>query len=292
MIVLEVIFLVVFWSWALTAALFLYNTFLPRMPVLVQPQTLQLPAETVRFGTADGYQLEGWKIAAAPERPWILLCHGLGSNRANLLDIAAGLYRARLNLLLFDFRAHGSSAGRMTSFGWREQRDLEGALAFLGQQPDVPAAPYGIFGISMGGAVALLVAARDERLGAVALDSPYTNLQDAFARQLALLYPLLPCVPFLWFLLATYRMRFGVWPRHVSPHTAVAALHPRPLLLIQGGQDARTPPEDTRRLYAAAGDPKDLLMVEGAGHLEAYAVDPHIYLRRLVHFFEASLTKS
>ena len=182
MTLLEVIFLVVFWTWALSAILFLRNTVFPRLPLPNEPAQFGLEAETVRFPSLDGLELEGWKIPGDPASPWLILCHGMGSSRSDLLDIATGLNRRGFNLFLFDFRGHGGSQGRTTSFGWREQRDLEGALSFLGHQTDVPERPYGIYGISMGAVVSILVAARDERLGAVAADSPYTNLEDSLGR--------------------------------------------------------------------------------------------------------------
>ena len=220
MVILEVLFLIVFWAWLLAALLFLRNTLLPRAPILQTPEQFGLPADPVEFEASDGLRLQGWKITGDPDRPWIILCHGLGTNRADLLDIAAGLHAAGFSLLLFDFRGHGNSAGRMTSFGWTEQQDLEGALALLSRQAEIPTTPYGVYGISMGGSVALLVAARDERIGAVAVDSPYTSLQETLDRHLTLLYPWAPRVPFLWFVLATYRMRYGVWPASVSPQAS------------------------------------------------------------------------
>lgn len=288
MIVLEVFFLAVFWTWLLSAVLFLRNTVLPRQPVTVTPALQHLPFQTLTFHATDGVLLEGWKVPVDPDRPWILLCHGVGSNRADLLEIAATLHRARFNLLLFDFRGHGGSSGRVTSFGWREQRDLEGALAFLGQQPDVLAASYGVYGISMGASVALMVAARDERIGAVAVDSPYTNLEETLGRHLTLMYPL-PKLPFLWFVLVTYRLRFGVWPRRLSPQESAACLSPRSLLLIHGAQDPRMPLEGARRTFDGAGEPKQLWVIEGAGHLEGFALDSDVYCARLVRFFEFNL---
>lgn len=257
MIVLETVFLVVFWSWAISALLFLRNTVLPRVPLSVLPAHLRLAADTVHFRATDGVSLEGWKIPGQPNRPWIILCHGVGSNRSDLLEIGAGLHQEGFNLFLFDFRGHGGSAGRVTSFGWQEQRDLEGALAFLGQQVDVPANAYGVYGISLGGAVALMVAARDERLGAVAVDSPYDNLEASLRHHLKLLYPMLPRIPFHWFVLSAYRLRFGVWPRRLSPEACASTLSLRPLLLIQG-----------------------------AGYLEGYALNPQAYLARLIRFFD------
>ena len=288
MIALEVVFLLVFWTWVLSATLFLRNTVLPRMPLTVPPASFDLPSETVTFKATDGVSLEGWKIPVEPDEPWILLCHGVGSNRADLLETAAALHQAGFNLFLFDFRGHGGSSGRVISFGWQEQRDLEGALAFLGHQPDVPAKPYGLYGISMGGSVGVMVAARDERIGAVAADSPYTTLEETLGRHLTLMHPL-PKLPFLWFIDATYRLRFGAWPRRVSPLDSAVRLSPRPFLLIQGGQDPRMPVEGARRIFERAGQPKELWVIEGASHLEGFSLNPAAYHLRLVSFFRFSL---
>ena len=287
--ILGAVFLVVFWTWVLTALLLLRNTFLPRFPITVTPQHLGMSAQTVTFPSSDGLRLEGWKIPGDPQRPWIIACHGLGSNRMDLLELTTGLHQAGFNLLLFDFRAHGGSAGRVTSFGWREQRDLEGALAWLSGQPDVPTRPYGVFGISMGGSVALMVAARDDRIGSIAVDSPYLNLDDSLRRHQRLLYPWLPPEPFGWFVAATYRLRFGVWPSDVSPLRSVERLAPRPLLIIQGAEDTRMTLDGARQLYAAAAGPKQFWAVKGASHLEAFSLDPDSYRGTLVSFFESSL---
>ena len=291
MVALEVIFLAVFWTWVACAFLFLRNTVLPRLPISDTPARFNLPFDMVQFQATDGLRLEGWKIPADPASSWIILCHGVGSNRADLLDIAAGLHKAGLNLFLFDFRGHGGSAGATTSFGWQEQRDLEGALVFLGQQPDVAERPYGVYGISMGGSAALMVAARDERIGAIVVDSPYTNLEESLGRHLSLLYSL-PRVPFLWFVLSTYRLRFGIWPRRASPEECVSRLGRRPLLLIQGARDSRTPAQGAKAMVAKATGPKDLWVIEGAGHLEGFAANPPMYLTRLRKFFRTNLISS
>ncbi|MDP3723682.1 MAG: alpha/beta hydrolase [Candidatus Omnitrophota bacterium] len=291
MTLVEVVFLILFWGWVLSAILFLRNTVLPRIPIPeLAAAATPLPLETVHFEATDGLRLEGWLARTDPLRPWLILCHGVGSNRADLLDIAEGLHAAGFNLLLFDFRGHGGSDGRTTSFGWTEQRDLKGALAFLGGQPEIPAAPYGVYGTSMGGVVALLVAARDERIGAVAVDSPYTNLGVSISRHLRLMYRLLPSIPFHGFVLSTYRLRFGSWPHDVSPERAATRLSPRALLMIQGGHDHRMPLEDAQRMFDGAGQPKELWVVDGADHLEGFALDPSAYRDRLSQFFHTNLS--
>lgn len=289
MVILEVVFLVLFWAWVFSAALFLRNTILPRLPVAATPAVLRLPFDAVTFPATDGLRLSGWKIPGDPARPWVILCHGLGTNRADMLDIASGLHGTGLNLFLFDFRAHGESQGTATSFGWREQQDLEGALAYLGQQPEVPERPYGILGISMGGSVAVMVAARDDRLGAVVIDSSYADLERSITLHLKLLYGL-PKYPFMLFAGSAYRMRFGIWPARMAPIDRIHLISPRPVLLVQSEGDPRVQLEDTRAMFERAKEPKALWIVPGMEHLGAYQHDPSAYINRLAGFFTQHLT--
>ena len=286
---LELLFLLVFWTWVGCGLFFLRTTILPKTPRSATPREFGLSYKDVAFPATDGVQLSGWLIAdSTPTRPWLILCHGLGTTCADLLDLAAALFREGYNLFLFDFRGHGESAGRVTSFGWWEQRDLEGALAFLGEQPEVPERPYGIVGVSMGGAVAIMVAARDERLGAVAVDGVYPDLEASLAHHVELLYRL-PRMPFLFVIKTAYRIRFGVWPRHMSPQKAVERLSSRKLLVIQGSKDARVPLEGTKTLMERAGTAHELFVIEGAGHLEGLALDASAYVGKLTNFFISSL---
>lgn len=249
-----------------------------------------MPLERVSFQATDGLLLEGWVVKAdSLDRRWILMCHGVGSNHTDLLEIAQGLYEAGFNLLMINFRGHGGSAGRTTSFGLYEQRDLEGALVYLGQQADVPLRPYGIYGISMGAAVALMVAGKDERLAAIAADSPYFDLEQTIGRHLAMDYPFLPRIPTLWWVLSAYRLRFGRWPKHISPHQSVKQMTSRALLLIHGAMDNQVPVAQAHRLFIAAGGPKELWIVEKSDHLDAYGADPETYRIRLAHFFKRAL---
>jgi len=287
-IVLEVAFLLVFWTWVFTGALFLRNTFIPNTTAWVSAELDSVPSEAVRFQATDGLWLAGKKIITAAGAPWLILCHGLGTNRDDLRETAIALHEAGFNLFLFDFRAHGESQGRVTSFGWREQRDVEGALAFLGSQPDVPATPYGIYGLSMGGAVAIMVAAKDERIGAVAVDSIYSNLKTSIAHHLKLMYHL-PTVPFSLFVDSIYRLRFGVWPGQMSPEAAIGHLSPRPVLLIQGEADSRVPLAEARALIEAAKEPKELWVIRGGTHLGGLSIDPAAYHAKLIQFFKSSL---
>jgi fermentation-respiration switch protein FrsA (DUF1100 family) len=69
----------------------------------------------------------------------------------------------------------------------------------------------------------------------------------------------------------------------------VAAISPRPLLLIHGSADKLVPVEHTHAFYAAARDPKERWLIEGAEHCGGYFADRVTYVDRVAAFFEQYL---
>jgi fermentation-respiration switch protein FrsA (DUF1100 family) len=74
-----------------------------------------------------------------------------------------------------------------------------------------------------------------------------------------------------------------------SPIHRVGRIAPRGLLLIAPGEDQLVSPAQSERLYHAAGEPKELLVVEGAAHAEAHSAAPEIYERRVLDFLARHL---
>jgi fermentation-respiration switch protein FrsA (DUF1100 family) len=77
--------------------------------------------------------------------------------------------------------------------------------------------------------------------------------------------------------------------RLVDPVRWVGRIAPRALLVIAPKDDALISWRQSVRLYEAAGDPKELYVVEGARHAEALAVDPEGYRSRVLDFLERHL---
>ena len=125
---------------------------------------------------------------------------------------------------------------------------------------------------------------------ALALDGPYVDLESSITRHLKLMFPWLPKQPFAVYTQLAYRLRYGAWPKSVSPFDAAKALGSRSFLLIAGSEDVRTPPEDSASIQKNHPG-ADYWMIKGAGHLEGYAMNPAAYAKRLTKFFEASLAR-
>ena len=95
------------------------------------PSEYDLDYEEVSFRAADGVTLRGWWVQAPGSRRAVIIMHGHGGSMDWDVHRAPAFHTAGYNVLLFDFRAHGRSAGWQATFGCRERGDVQGALAFL-----------------------------------------------------------------------------------------------------------------------------------------------------------------
>lgn len=252
------------------------------------PEQYGLPYEKTSFRTSDGVELSGWLIPAAESsNRTVVLCHGWGDNKGDLLRRAWFLQRC-FNLFLFDFRHHGESAGRFTTICCLESRDVEAAMDHLARARPEWTERLGIFGISMGASLAIWAATSRGGVKAVALESPFASFNDVVA-QWVYNSCRLPRYPFAWTTLAVIRRRIGEDPEPYSPIYHAAKLAPRPALFIAGSEDRLMPPAVVQAVYEKAGEPKELWIIEGAGHGKCGETAGPEYRRRLTEFFGKNL---
>ena len=241
--------------------------------------------EDVKLTTADGLRLSAWWLPRPESRRVVIGLAGHRSPKADLLGIGSALWRAGNNVLLFDWRSRGQSDVAQHSLAYSELRDAEAAVAYVLDR--MPEARIGLIGYSMGASVAILLAAREPRVAAVVADSPFTGIAEVVAHGAAQLrLPPQLVVPMADRLTGwRYGYRFGA----VRPIQAVAAISPRPLLLIHGGADSLIPVSHAHELFMTAREPKQRWIVEGADHCGAYFADRTGYVGRVAAFFEQYL---
>ncbi len=242
--------------------------------------------------TADGIGLAGWYIPAGngdgPRGPTIVLAHGHGVNKSNLLGRAEVLHR-EYNLVLFDFRNHGQSEDAQTTAGMQERADLRAVLDWLVEAKDPRA--IGVLGVSMGGSVAINEARMDDRVSAVVMDATHATLANALQARLDRQgYPL--SLPGAWAILLGGLVRSGEDMSAADPLQAIDDYGERPLLLISGGRDDLIGPTDSEDLLAAArlgGVRARLEVCEAAAHAAALSACPRDYREWVLGFFADAL---
>jgi len=246
-----------------------------------------IPARMVQFPSQSGATIHGWFIPGTKNAGAIILMHGVRSNRLSMLDRARFLSHAGFTVLLFDFQAHGESPGEHITFGYLESRDAHAAVEFL--NANAPGERVGVIGVSMGGAATLLASPALD-VDAMVLEMVYPTINEAVSNRLS--------------------MRFGSWSGMLSP-VLTLQLKPRlgitadvlspidkvggitvPKLFIAGANDQHTTLEESKRMFAAAAEPKELWIVEDASHTDLHAKKREEYEQRTLKFFKKSLSQT
>jgi fermentation-respiration switch protein FrsA (DUF1100 family) len=262
-----------------------------RYPVSDDPANHDLTYETVAFPNAGGLSLAGWFIFPKDESgngAAIILCHGYGSTRAEMLPVAAILARHGYSALLFDFRGHGESEGDLVTLGHDEVQDVQGAVAYLLTRPEVAPDRIGALGRSMGSATVIRAAARSPEIRAVVAEGAYASLADTIANDFTNLTGL-PKFPFASLMVTLGEWQTGLDISLVRPVDDIAQLSPRPVFLIHGLSDTTIPADNAWRLYQAAGEPRSLWLPQEVGHAASVHQQPAEFEARVVAFFDAAL---
>jgi dipeptidyl aminopeptidase/acylaminoacyl peptidase len=268
-------------AWAYLTALHTYRFALQSFnpPATSPAAPADLPQlRDAEFRSADGRRLHAW-LLPSHNGATIVYLHGSPADRADLLPEARFLAAAGYGALLLDFPGHGESEGP-ADWGRPSQLALSSALDFLSAQTPPPAW-IGAVGFSMGSSVLASVAARDQRIRAVVLEGTYTDFETELRHEYGHRGPLTAWP-------GTLAARRCMDLSEMRPIDHVAAIAPRPLLLVAGTSDPIVPPRMSEKLYAVAGEPKELFMVPGAVHGQYAKTSPEAYLNRLAAFFDAA----
>lgn len=234
----------------------------------------------VALRTRDGLTLRGWYVPGHNGAA-VVLAHGYGASRMEMLPDARLLAARGYGVLLLDLRAHGESEGEVSTFGDSERRDLEAAVAYVASQPGV--ARVGMLGVSIAAPPTALVAAADARVGALVLRSAVTSMRSAAHDEWQHLRWLRTPAAVL-----TLKL-LGIDVDAVDAHDAVRRYAPRPLLLLHGRRDEVVPLARAEALLAAAEGPAELVIFDEAGHDGLRESDPERYDRALTGFFDRTL---
>jgi dipeptidyl aminopeptidase/acylaminoacyl peptidase len=221
----------------------------------------------------DGLNIVGQLYLPPGNMPYpiVCVCHGIPARIPDPSDrgyplLAEQISRHGFAVLIFNFRGTGASGGNLDMLGWT--RDLKAVVDYLYVLPEVDRSRFYLLGFSGGAAVSVYVASQDRRVSSVVAcacpaefnfftksDEPQ-SLIDHFRSVGAIRDDDFPYSTQEW--LSGFEQ--------VKPIDYVAGISPRPLLLVHGSQDETVEVSQAHKLYAQAGEPKQLAIVEGAGH--------------------------
>jgi len=247
------------------------------------PWELNIPYEDLVLYSADGLKLRAWWLPNPDSKRVVVAAHGHTGAKHEMLGVGSGLWRQGYNVLLFDFRGRGGSDSAPNTLAYREVDDMHAAVNYALER--VPDAQLGVIGFSMGAAVSILAAATQPKIKAVIADSPFASASDVILNSMRNTLRISPA-PLLTATDLTIAARYGYRLSSIRPIDVVDRISPAALLIIHGLNDTLIPPEHGRQLFEAAGEPKELWLIEGAEHCGAYFADRPAYMQRVFAFFD------
>ena len=253
-----------------------------RTAAVTGPPPSGLGMETISIPSGSGRELAGWYAPREGASATVLLLHPFRGDRRAMLERATLLLEAGYAVLLIDLQAHGESPGEQITMGFREREDVIAAVGFIRETS--PEHRIGVIGWSLGGASALLASPLE--IDALVLESVFPSLEEAIhnrvSQRLGVLNQILAPV-----LLTQLEPRLGFDPSDVCPIERISQVG-CPVLVASGDQDRHTTLSETERLFAAAREPKQLVIFPGAEHVDLLNDDPQKY-REIVAFLDRHL---
>lgn len=262
--------------------------FYRKRTALLHPSDAGLPCEELVLKTAEGINLSCWFVKAGnPARGTIVYLHGVSECKIVGLPMTKILHERGFNVFLYDSRRHGESGGQYCTYGFYEKHDVSTIINYLEQRNDILLGKIGLFGSSMGAAVAIQAAAIDRRVRAVVAESGFATLRTVFDDYQKRM------IKMPWHYLRNLVIKRSEHLAHfkasaVSPFEAVKDVHV-PIFILHGTADDRIKYQYSEILYNNTDPPKELWLIPGAKHSDMAEVGGEEYTRRIVEFFEKNL---
>jgi alpha-beta hydrolase superfamily lysophospholipase len=222
----------------------------------------QPPSETGRF---NGIAYNLWLPPEGEPAPAVIVFHGAGSQKENHADFARVALAHGFAALTFDNRGHGETEGALAP---GVIADLQRLARFLAERPEVDERRVAVRGSSMGGLLAIHLAATSGAVAAAVAICP--------ASERMLLESVQPVAagrpPPPGSYLDAMRIdakALAAWLEEHEVGDAVERLGEKPLLLIHAKGDEQVPYLHSEELYERASEPKRLLLLEGGDHRSA-----------------------
>ena len=272
-----------------TASVISVNNFLSAKRVSVSfPDSLSITRKDIQFKTSDSLTIKGWYFTAPQNQvnsdKAVILCHGWTANRYETLPRVKFLVEAGYNVLTYDARACGESEGDLISLGYYEANDLLAAIDYL---KSTGINKIAADGISQGGATIVFASAKSKDLNCIIIESCFDELRNAVNNRFSSML-FIPGAIGSALMLPLAKNKLGIGVDEIAPINKIKNIH-IPVFIISGEVDTRTTPDETKKLFDAANQPKRIWLVPNAGHVDLYRVNQVEYEKRVLEFLKVEM---
>lgn len=255
-----------------------------RKTSVYQPKDYRLNGLRMEVRTKDSLLLQAYYVRSkyAKDKAIVVLLHGIGSCKEHLLGRSEYLAERGYASIAIDCRAHGKSEGDYCTFGYFEKSDISTILDDVQILDSI--SPIGVWGSSLGGAIALQAMEHDDRIQFGIVQSTFTELEEVvYAYQKR----------YFGGVGSRWLSNYALWragkiatfePELVSPLRAAQTIT-RPVLILHGTADHRIPIEHGQTLFQQLKTTdKFFIPIQGGAHSNLASTNETTYFSAIEDF--------
>lgn len=244
----------------------------------------ELDGRYLNFKSFDDVELVSYLTYSnlAVVKGTIILLHGIRSNKESYAKLAKKLANLGYNTIALDSRAHGESDGFHCTFGVKEKNDISELISVLKTQENITN-NIGVWGKSLGGAIALQAIGNDERIKFGIVESTFSDFKtivhDYFKYHTG--FNIKPVTNYLIYR-AGKIAEFNI--EDAKPIKYCKNIK-QPILVVHGKEDERVSIKYAIDNYKAIpSTQKEFIQVEKAKHLNVWAIGGDDYFKKVMTF--------
>lgn len=245
----------------------------------------ELDKETLEM-THAGLKQVAWYVPAAEETDkTVIVVHGFGNRKERMQAYGWLFHKLGYNVLMPDNIAAGESEGQLIGYGWLDRLNVIEWAKILVE--DYGADQITLYGLSMGGATVMMASGEEslpKQVVSIIEDAGYTSVWEELKYKAKEMYGL-PAFPLLYEVSALSKIRAGFSYGEASSVKQLAK-NDLPILFIHGNKDVFVPFDMVYENYEATKGPKELYVVEGAGHAKTFKADKDKYEEVIATFLK------
>jgi abhydrolase domain-containing protein 17 len=238
------------------ALFFIALFFSDRLIFQPPPASYQDTDGIMKLTTKGGMQISAIHLVNEKAKYTILYSHGNAEDIGDTRPVLDGLKNLGFSVFTYDYQGYGTSQGRPSESN--AYMDVEAAYEYLTAQLGIPGETIILYGHSLGGALAVDLASRKPVAGVI-IESAFTTAFRVITR--------IPILPFDKF-------------RNIDKLQHLTC----PVLIIHGRQDKVIAVDHGQKLFEGAREPKQMILVDQAGHEDAALLAPKRLVTALQEF--------
>lgn len=244
-------------------------------------------SKEIQVESSDSLQLTAWLFNTTNDtaQGTIILLHGIRSSKEYFLPEVPRFLEWGYNVVLMDNRSHGASQGLYCTFGFKEKEDVKRLVDIL--LKDGSTQNIGVWGQSLGGAIALQALAYDNRLRFGIIESTFSNFREIAQHYIQRAIPIFPKF-FKNYLINRAGKLADFNPDVVLPAEAAKKIK-SPVLMVHGDVDQNIPPFHGQRIFENLGSSnKQFHEVKGAAHANVWVTGGDVYFEVVERFLDST----